>query len=174
MEKRLVACTPRLEREEEFSTKSSRKLQNRQQRDGTRRGNAGQSKPAMKSPAGNSQLRNSESRRRLTSFLLLHYRDGQARRSTGTKRMLRLAVWLGELRSEKCVRILIDLLRCLKILFVAPIILKLTFRGGVISTDLRPSLINTAPMIGLQMLTGRVNQQIPILSLDKNRGSIVQ
>ena len=88
--------------------------------------------------------------------------------------MLSIAIRLRELRTEQSVRILVNLLGCLKIFFVTPIVFEFTFCGGVVAANLRSRFVDTASMIGLKMLAGGVDQKVPVFTLNKNRCPVVQ
>ena len=88
--------------------------------------------------------------------------------------MLSIAIRLRELRTKQSVRILINLLGCFEVFFVTPIVFEFTFSGGVIATNLRPRFVDTASMVCLKVLAGGVDQKVPVFTLDKNRGPVMQ
>ena len=98
----------------------------------------------------------------------------QRRVAAAAQRMTIGKIGLGELRAHQRVGVFVDLLRRFKVLVVAPIVLELAFIGSVVAADLRPSLVDPAAMILAEVLARRVNEQIPVFSLDEDRGPIVQ
>ena len=69
---------------------------------------------------------------------------------------------------------LVNLFRGFEIAIVSERFVKLTFVSCVSATDLRTRFIDAAPVIVLQMLAGRMHQQIPIPALHENGGPIMQ
>ncbi len=88
--------------------------------------------------------------------------------------MTRLGVRIDELWSEQCIRIFIDLFSCLEIFFIAPVIFELAFVGRVLATDLWSSFVDPTAEVTLQVLARRVNQQVPIVIVNKDRRAVVQ
>ena len=88
--------------------------------------------------------------------------------------MLFVAIGIGKLWPEHGIGVLVDLLGRFEVHVIAPIVLELAFIGCVVAADLRPSLVDPAAMILAEVLARRVNEQIPVFSLDEDRGPIVQ
>ena len=84
-----------------------------------------------------------------------------------------IQIWIRKLWPKQSVRVFVQLLGCLEIFLVAPIVLKLTLIRCVIAADLGTRFIDAASMIVLKMFALRVNQQEPDIVLDEQAGSIV-
>lgn len=101
----------------------------------------------------------------------------QNRQSIGTltsQRIAKILIGGGKLRTVQCVGIFVDLLRRLKVLLVAPVVIELTLVGRVVATNLRPGFVNPTSMIVLKMFAGGVYEQIPAVFLHENCRAIVQ
>lgn len=87
-------------------------------------------------------------------------------------------LWTAEVRvpgfAQESFRVFVDLFRRLEILLVCPIIFVLAFIRRVLSADLRTSEVDTTAMIGLEMLAGGVDQQIPLVIFDEDSGCFME
>ncbi len=101
-------------------------------------------------------------------------RQRQTGRSSASQRVAFFACWTGKLGTEEGVRVLIDLLGSLKVFFVAPIVLEFAFDGRVIATNLRARLVNATSIVILQVLAGRVDEQVPVVVFNENGRPVVQ
>ncbi len=85
-----------------------------------------------------------------------------------------IQIWIRKLWPKQSVRVFVQLLGCLEIFLVAPIVLKLTLIRCVIAADLWPRLVNAATIIILEVLARRMHQQVPVIVINKHRRPIMQ
>ena len=69
--------------------------------------------------------------------------------SAAAEGMLVIDVGIGELRAEHGIGVFVELLGCLEVNLVTPIVLELAFVGRVLATDLRAGFVDAAAVIRL-------------------------
>lgn len=82
-----------------------------------------------------------------------------------------MGIFLGH---ENRFAVLLNLFRRFKVMIVSPQVIILTIVRRVFAADLRPSFIDAATIVGLQVFASRVYQQVPGFILSKNSGLLVQ
>jgi len=78
------------------------------------------------------------------------------------------------LRHENRFAILLNLFRRFEVMIVSPQVIILAVLGRVFAADLRPSFIDAATVVGLQVFAPRVHQQVPGIILGKNSSPLVK
>ena len=99
---------------------------------------------------------------------------GQSRRFAATQQMTVIQIGVRKLRTEQCVGVFVDLFRGLKVLLVAPVVLKLAFVGRVVPANLGASFIDSAAEVVLQVLARGMHKQIPVIVVDEDRCPVMQ
>lgn len=100
--------------------------------------------------------------------------DRQPHRFAAADNVLLSPTGLWELRPVHGFGVLVDLFGGLEIPLVAPIVFELALGGGVLTANLGPGLVDSAPIVILKMFTRGVDEQVPGFFIDEHRRPIMQ
>lgn len=88
--------------------------------------------------------------------------------------MLFLVRGTGKLWAKQGISVFVDLFSRFEVLLIAPVVLELALDRRIVSADLWSRLVDSAPVIVLEVFARGVNQQVPVVVVNEYRGAVVQ